>query len=109
MSQHSSRVIKPFTDDADGDNYQRMIERFDTLWAAVPSQRAQQETQHETQQQMQQEMQQEMQQLLLRIEQFEAEQVEAARATALFKLPERNENPTTSQAASPSQPTHPSK
>lgn len=98
MTQPSSMVIKQFTDHADNGDYQRMIERFDYLWAAVPSQRAQQETQ--------QEMQQEMQQLLLRIEQYEAEQVEAARATAPFKLPERNENPPNSRAASQSQPTH---
>lgn len=71
MNRYSSTARAQRIDDADeGDadhaDYRRMIERFDYLWAAVPSQRGEHETQ------------QEMQQLLLHIEQCEAAQRDGA-------------------------------
>jgi hypothetical protein len=74
MNRHSStakaqRIDAADEDDADHADYRRMIERFDYLWAAAPSQRGQQE----------------MQQLLPRIEQYETEQHEAEQYEAAHR------------------------
>lgn len=75
MNRHSSTARAQCIDaadegDADHADYRRMIERFDYLWAAMPSQRGQQE----------------MQQLLPRIERYEIEQVEKAQRDGAIQI-----------------------